>query len=62
MKCSEREYRMWVYPRLLEFFVQADSMSAIMKVSAALENIIKANAEYFREVRKRIIEKRRNSK
>ncbi len=37
-------------------------MSAIMKVSAALENIIKANAEYFREVRKRIIEKRRNSK
>ena len=57
--CSEREYRVMVYPKLIEFFAQADNMITILKASEALERIIRASSEYFRDVRKRLVEKRR---
>jgi Adenine-specific DNA methylase containing a Zn-ribbon len=58
--CSEREYRMKVYPELIKVFVHADNMSTIMQAVRALENIINANIEYFKEVRRKRIEERRN--
>jgi len=57
--CTEREYRMRVYPRLIKFFAQADSMSAILSASRALESIVKSNRSYFKRVREKMIEARR---
>jgi adenine-specific DNA methylase len=59
--CSEREYRMRVYPKLIEFFAQADGMSAVISASTALENVVNSNIKYFKEVRKKRIEDRKTN-
>jgi len=56
---TEREYRMRVYPRLIKFFAQADSMSTIMSASRTLENVVNSNMRYFKKVREKMIEARR---
>lgn len=58
---SEREYRMRVYPKLIEFFLQADSMSQIISASMFLENLVNNNIEYFKKVRRKKIEERRSN-
>jgi hypothetical protein len=60
--CTEREYRMRVYPRLIKFFAQADSMSTIISASRALESIVEGNMNYFKMVREKRIEARRGRK
>jgi adenine-specific DNA methylase len=58
---SEREYRMRVYPKLIDFFVQANSMSAIITAATMLEDIVDSDMKYFREARRRKIEGRRKN-
>jgi hypothetical protein len=57
--CTEREYRMRVYPTLIKFFVQADSMSTIMLASRTLEYVVNSNMSYFQKMREKTIEARR---
>jgi putative DNA methylase len=60
--CTEREYRMRVYPKLIKFFAQADSMSTIISASRALESIVEGNMNYFKMMREKRIEARRERK
>lgn len=60
--CSEREYRMRVYPKLIELFVQASTISEITLASRILEDTISKNSEYFKMVRRKRIEDRRSKR
>ncbi|MFZ8791003.1 MAG: DNA methyltransferase [Thermosphaera aggregans] len=59
-RCTEREYRARVYPVLMKYFNQCNTMEEVLQASRIFETIIKNENDYFEKVRKAIIEARRN--
>jgi hypothetical protein len=48
-----------VYPALLKYFNQCSTLNEVLQVARDFEAIIKSEEEYFKKVRKTIIEARR---
>ena len=57
--CTEKEYRAKVYPALMKYFNQCSTLNEVLQVARDFEAIIKSEEEYFKKVRKTIIEARR---
>ncbi len=56
-QCTEREYRMSVYPELITYTITASTKEAIIAANT-LERIIRDKQDYFSSVRKKLIERR----
>lgn len=58
-ECTEKEYRAKAYPLLMRYFDQSKTMSEILQASRLFESIIESESDYFKEVKRRIINNRR---
>ncbi|MFP3320209.1 MAG: DNA methyltransferase [Acidilobus sp.] len=58
-ECTEKEYRAKAYPLLMRYFDQSKTMSEILQASRLFESMIESESDYFKEVKRRIINNRR---
>jgi SAM-dependent methyltransferase len=56
---TERDYRERTYPKLIEFMASTKNIKEIDEVASFYESLIKSNSEYFRTVRRKLVEERR---